>query len=200
VASSYFEVYLNQNTPKEFKHGDYYAGNGIYGAGIYCGVGKEEGIPIAIDYALKDKDNCVMRMVLDKNVKIVPIEEVTKQIKNILNPPTPAQHDIDNELTLTISSEPGAWAAMNGYDAISVDDEGYMVVLNRSKLTIQQEPITKEQYTIINNLARTLKNRKIVQNQINEMAQSSQYKNLPSDKQQESLQEYNNRLEKSIKD
>jgi len=184
---------------EQFKHGDYYAGKGMYGSGTYCGIGKEKGIPIATSYT-SNKDNCVIRMVLDKDAKIIPIKEVKKQIRNMQKSMPPSQNDIDNKLINIITDNPGRWAAMNGYDAISVKDRDYMVVLNRSKLTIQQEPITKEQYPIIKNLAKAISDKKIVQNQINEITQSSQYKNLPSDKQQESLQEYNNRSEKIDKE
>jgi hypothetical protein len=31
----------------------------------------------------------------------------------------------------------GRWAAANGYDAIDVPDRGYLVVLNRGKVTVQ---------------------------------------------------------------
>ncbi len=166
VKDGHIELFRGVAKPEhteQFKSGEYFAGQGIYGSGIYTGVGKR-GIRTAGGYT-SNQDNCIIRMVLDKDAKIITEKELSKKMDEVLSKSEIKPDGLRNR----IINDPGRWAAMNGYDAIHAEQREYMIVLNRSKLTVQKEPINNDQYYVMDNLASRINALQTKKNEIDEL-------------------------------
>lgn len=164
----HIELFRGVNNPKfndQLKHGNYFAGNGEYGNGIYCAVGKT-GAGIALKYSDRTKNDSVSRMILDKNSNIINSKELAKQMDEELS-----KIDKQSEsLEYKILCDPGRWAALHGYDAIFVEIDQYMVVLNRRKLSIQEETINNEHNKLLDELSAKILAKEYYNKQNNENA------------------------------
>ena len=125
---------------KEFKYGAYQARTGLSGDGIYVAYG-EAGEEVAISYAravpwtqgggsslqpLEKGD--VIKMCLDKDAKIINVDDAYKLRKEIVD-----KHDLESTHIL---NDEGRLAAIMGYDAIDIPNDEFMIVLNRTKLRV----------------------------------------------------------------
>ena len=125
---------------KEFKYGAYQARTGLSGDGIYVAYGKA-GEEVAISYAravpwtqgggsslqpLEKGD--VIKMCLDKDAKIINVDDAYKLRKEIVD-----KHDLESTHIL---NDEGRLAAIMGYDAIDIPNDEFMIVLNRTKLRV----------------------------------------------------------------
>lgn len=147
------EEYVNAYT-----NGEYFAGTGFYGSGTYTVTG-EMGLPVAETYA--GPGGSVMRMSLAKNARVIEYDKIREMQKTELESihrnaslkaqailrrkgETPeavkeANRILDEAFNLTeVLLDPGRFAVVKGYDAISVPSRDFIVVYNRSKVTVQR--------------------------------------------------------------
>jgi hypothetical protein len=104
-------------------------------------------------------------MVLDKNANIITEKELAVKMDEDLRRP----EVINDGLEYLMRNDPGRWATMHGYDAIHVEKQEYMIVLNRSKVTVQKEPIKDEDYYKIDKLAGRLNSLLTKKNEIDDL-------------------------------
>lgn len=116
-----------------FKKGDHYAGVGIYGGGSYF----SDTIGQAEKYA--GKGGTVGRFVISPSASVISQEEAAQRASETWERMKEAGASQDQ---LGFISDPGVWAAANGYDAILVDIKrmyglgpNQYIVLNRSALS-----------------------------------------------------------------
>src|SRR5690606_3723639 len=80
IANGHTELYRGiqgKQYVREFKEGEYFAGTGVYGSGIYTAVG-ESGFEVAKEFT--GRDGAVVRMALSKDAKVIDFHElVAKQ-------------------------------------------------------------------------------------------------------------------------
>jgi hypothetical protein len=171
IADGDIEMYRGvkgQEFVDQFKHGDLFHGRGFHGNGTYTAgkegkgddgnLDKDYGLKVATDYAGGNKDH-VMRMALKKGSKIISIDDVHKEISKLRDSLPKQDYSKRGKQTpeyykahdaMEVMRDPGRWAALHGYDAIHVHDEGnpsmginrstnYYVVLNRGALRVQHE-------------------------------------------------------------
>jgi 8-oxo-dGTP pyrophosphatase MutT (NUDIX family) len=135
--------FTGQNLADEFKTGDHFPGHGIFGSGTYTDPTKGAG-NVASSYA--GYSGSVIRMAIPKTAKIIKTSELEKAV--------PKHPDLFKGYYGSGGKSPdlcwlGVQAALAGYDAIENDaqwgnrngahDNKYIVVLNRSIVTVQQE-------------------------------------------------------------
>ena len=143
---------LLKNYINDFINGNIFYGGraSIYGTGIYTIVGNISNI--AQDYASDGGTNdcgVVIESTLQPDSKIIKNTEI-EQIRNIIFDKLRKIYKSEVEKFLSILEDDGALAAILGYDAILVDDRNYLVVLNRTKLIVNDMNID-EQMKFINN-------------------------------------------------
>jgi hypothetical protein len=143
-------MYRGVSDPKyveAFKSETYWAGKGITGNGTYAAFGPG-GKGTALAYIPSEVDgvnyekSCLMKMVLDKDAKIINYFEVLPKIAKIRDKYKSSKIDYD------MFNDEGRAAAIMGYDAIRLDpDEEFlqdhpenewsnMIILNRSKVRV----------------------------------------------------------------
>lgn len=157
--------HFSTDMARQMMYEEYYAGSGIYGNGTYTAYGRRAA-DVASGYTGYN-DGVVTRMALNKNARIIDFQKATNLATaegNVINARTldmwqdfsnamkdvpiggtkPARAiAIEKEInTLNqmreVTSDPGRWASMMGYDAINVIEQNYMVVLNRTALTFAE--------------------------------------------------------------
>ena len=116
------EYYRNQ-----FINGKYHSGTGLYGNGIYASI-KESDIT-----TYSTKESAVIKMALSKDAKVLKFADEYDEYKYIAN-------DLKNYkgIQLKIMEDPGRNAIIKGYDAIYIQDKGYYVILNRTKVYVEE--------------------------------------------------------------
>lgn len=147
IAEGHREIWRGVNQEKKgeftesFRSGEYFAGEGVYGNGIYTATG-EDAKRLAALYS-PGEYGAVMRMAIDKDAKVISYGELKTLMDNEIKK---IKLDLDNEkaffeskVTRDILSDPGRFAAINGYDAIEVEGQGQFIVLNRKALYIQNK-------------------------------------------------------------
>ena len=133
---------------EQLKYGKLFTGSGAYGSGIYTAFG-EDGKTISKIYS--KKGGVQLRMVLDKNAKIADYTTLTKQMhkesskysdstnEDYMNKMTKHQQKEVDAIKEISYNNVGRYAALKGYDAIKNNGgDEFIVVLNRTKLTIQK--------------------------------------------------------------
>jgi hypothetical protein len=128
----------------QFRSGDMWNGVGIYGNGTYAaavGHGPNEEVKVARDTAA-DYGKVIMRMALPPTAKVTTYTEMQSDMvdyRNLINDEY-RERKLDwptyNKL-MEVASNEGRWAAMCNYDAIIGGKSGYLVILNRSILAVQ---------------------------------------------------------------
>jgi len=149
------------------QHGDYFAGTGVYGNGIYTAYG-EDGIDLAVSYAT-GADGSIMRMAIDKDAKIVSEDEIRSELKQFFksleeefklksqkileDPKNKSNHQqLMESLTVEfdqknkLSNDLGRFAALQGYDAIEVPGSKTLVVLNRRCLYVRDQIVSVDEF------------------------------------------------------
>ncbi|WP_298833980.1 phage minor capsid protein [uncultured Planococcus sp.] len=142
---------------KDFREGELFSGLGTYGNGVYTAYGgldtatgkrNNDGFGVAVDYA--GEKGTIMRMSLASESRVVKYDnlvgevmdyedDVNDRIKKAKRPEDKA--NLESEKLLM--SDYGRFAAVQGYDAIDVPGQKYMVVLNRTVLNIQDTNTSK---------------------------------------------------------
>lgn len=127
---------------REFISGEVFYGGraSIYGTGIYTAVGED--INVASKYATNGDTNdigIVITSVLKDETKIISSEDLHEINDIVLERLKKAYKNMDNYLS--ILEDDGVFAAILGYDAIYVKEKEYMVILNRSKLIVDDNQI-----------------------------------------------------------
>jgi len=148
-------------------YGEYWGGVGIYGNGTYAAIknnygDSKFGSGVSRNYA--GERGWVMRAKLDPEAKVILYDDARK-VRKELREALYEQHEklladleerrglmsfqeyrqakskIDNDTIRAASliEDEGAVAASLGYDAIYVKSEGYVVILNRTALTMSEE-------------------------------------------------------------
>jgi hypothetical protein len=139
----------------EFRSGELYAGEGVYGNGTYTAYGDERAQRVARNYT--SGIGVGLRMALSPDANVWTLDEVQAAQRVALDEAEAAleraQQDLwqrttteaDADLRVVIRkaqayldmiSDPGRYAASIGVDAIRIDGVEYMVVLNRTAVLI----------------------------------------------------------------
>lgn len=122
----------------DFINGDIFYGGraSIYGTGIYTVIGNDS--DVAQDYASDGEINkcgVVIECAIDSNTKIIKHSEIN-EIRNFLyNKINKMNNEISDNFLLILEDD-GALSGILGYDAIFVEDKKYLVVLNRTKMIV----------------------------------------------------------------
>lgn len=151
VAEGHRELWrgLNQNKPGEFtnlfRSGEYFAGEGIYGNGIYTGTG--EGARNLASLYAPGEHGAVMRMAIDKDAKVITATELKDKLDTELKA---LKFDRSSEEAWAASKvkkefmqDPGRAAVVWGYDAIDAEN-GQFIVLNRKAIYVQATDYSRE--------------------------------------------------------
>lgn len=151
VAEGHRELWrgLGQNKPGEFtdlfRSGDYFAGEGIYGNGIYTGTG-EGAKTLAALYA-PGEHGAVMRMAIDKDAKVITVtelkERLEKEQKLLRLDRSSEEAFAASKVKRSFMEDPGRAAVVWGYDAIDAEN-GQFIVLNRKAIYVQATDYTRE--------------------------------------------------------
>jgi len=153
----------------KFKSGEYFAGTGIYGDGTYTAYGPRQ-IDIVSGYA-GSEDGCIIRMAIDKDAKIITIDDLKREMSDYLNELSAEsakklsaipkgdkdlylRFSAENSVKMIVANDPGKFAALKGYDAIDIPSENYMVVINRKALYVHKESISIEQLNALKSIER----------------------------------------------
>lgn len=133
----------------QLQNGEFYVkctGGAAFGRGMYCAMRPNTGtneysdnVSVADAYANQsindhgwgtDGGKAIINMTLDSTAKTISFEELKEMAKK--DPVDPDKFSPKNFVYYDF----GAYAAAKGYDAIVSNASGYVVVLNRTKLTI----------------------------------------------------------------
>lgn len=124
----------------DFIKGDVFYGGraSIYGTGIYTVVGSD--LNIAQDYASDGGLNTcgvIIESVMKSDTKIIKNTEIDI-IRNFIFDKIRKMYKRDSNIEkfLAVLEDDGALASILGYDAIFVEEKGYLVVLNRTKMIV----------------------------------------------------------------
>lgn len=142
--SDLLNTYLN-----EFINGEpFYGGRAsIYGQGIYTVIGNDSNV--ANKYASDGGINScgvVIESTLKSDSKIIKSSEI-ENLRQFLFKNLRKMYGNEIENYLFVLQDDGALSAVLGYDAIYVEQKKYMVVLNRSKMIVNNN-ILKNNKTI----------------------------------------------------
>lgn len=123
---------------EQFQNGDFYTAKGVYGNGLYTAKHSEKNLEKVISNYADGKESNVFKMKLITDAKIINTEELDerfKGLKQIFNSDK-TYSDIDNKnfAIRALLNDKGRYAEYLGYDAIHVQNQDYVVILNRSKV------------------------------------------------------------------
>jgi hypothetical protein len=157
-AKGWLPLYRGVSLPEQaeqFRTGDLFHGVGFYGSGTYVaypkktlfgllGDGRKKAIGIANKYAGRRQDpagGAVVRMALPPDARVVRHEQIKKEAEGFIERVKERRRggEITAEQSKALqhfASDEGRFAALMNYDAIDVRDEGYMVILNRGILVV----------------------------------------------------------------
>lgn len=143
-----------------YKHGDFYVGEGIYGSGTYTAYGNNAH-KIALSYASNNEqfscENNVVKYLLKDDAKVIKYSDLRKMRDEELNQLIKEngfkdyfdviENGFKSINTTEISKyimemqDAGVYASIKGYDAIDTftdnvwgDENSYLVILNRKKM------------------------------------------------------------------
>lgn len=125
-----FRAFSDYNAFNDFRDGDYYAGQGVHGNGIYTAKGPDA-VYMANTY-MRSPDAVVGRMTVDKDANIAPISKVREEFKKF---------EKDNPEEAKILEDVGRFATYLGYDAVDVGGDN-LVVLNRGVVRVAPIPMS----------------------------------------------------------
>jgi hypothetical protein len=128
----------------EYKFGDHFAGKGVYGNGTYAATGQQT----PLDYTGSPtpstaQESKVMKIAIPKSSKIIDYDTAVKEQGEQW-----AKYIGGTDIApVQVFVDVGRWATAQGYDAIVVksgtartrSDEDYYIILNRGKVTVQEE-------------------------------------------------------------
>lgn len=137
---------------RQFQTGDYFAGRGVAGDGTYTArdlmgtasakSGTTAGRDIARDYASEGDRGQVLQMVLRPNARTITFRDAVARMEKdrdfIEADLSLGDSKARDDLTLAFYSDPGRWAAAQGYDAI-ISGKNYVVVLNRRAVKVLRD-------------------------------------------------------------
>jgi hypothetical protein len=126
-----------------YKFGDHFAGKGIFGNGSYNSTVDFTGQSYTAGAVRTPEDSTLMRIALPKSAKIIDYDVASKQQYS-------EWKDLfagDKIAPVQVFGDVGRWATAKGYDAIQIKGgtdnvpigEDYFIVLNRGKVTVQDE-------------------------------------------------------------
>lgn len=145
------EVYFEQ-----YKSGPLFAGNGMHGNGTYVtevgsALRREDAQFIARHYAGQSPGGAVARMALNPNARVIEINDLIRLQGEVIDNLGWQLRDARNagnieevlrlERAMQVAGEKGRLAMANGYDAIRAPVDGYVVVLNRSAVAVQEDNV-----------------------------------------------------------
>ena len=130
----------------EFLTGDYFAGKGVNGNGIYVAAGEDR---YKRSIAYLGEEGTLMNLALDNGAKIIDIEELKDLMESerssLIRSLRTAKADEKESLTVMrhFLADPGRFAMARGYDAVKVYDD--YLILNRNALYAQKTTLRKEE-------------------------------------------------------
>lgn len=129
----------------------FYGGRGsIYGTGIYTIIDNDS--DIAQKYASDGgTNNCgiVIESTMQPDTKIIKNTEI-EPIRNIIFDRLKKIYKSGTENFLAVLEDDGALASILGYDAILVNEKNYLVILNRTKMIVNDTNINEQINSIDN--------------------------------------------------
>ena len=130
-------------------NGKHFTGRGMYGNGIYTAYG-DGNFDEAIKYSEGNVHGGVVRLALDKDARILDLsgKEAYNLMEDYLKSDRLVSEDIEFAKRLVLS-DPGKLAVARGYDAIRIEEEGYLIVLNRSAMYSQRLVYDREVVLLI---------------------------------------------------
>lgn len=140
---------LNEDLLKEyidaFINGEVFLGGraSIYGTGIYTFVGS---LDVAKDYSSDGgQNNCgvIIESRMANDTKIIEVEKLEELKEFLINNLKNIYGKTINNY-INIIDDNGALATILGYDAIYVKDKNYLVVLNRTKMIVNDVDLYKQ--------------------------------------------------------
>lgn len=143
----------------DFINGEIFLGGraSIYGTGIYTVIGN---LDLAKDYSSDGgKNNCgiTIESKLSDDTKIIEKEKL-KIIRKFLIEKLKNSYKNDINNFTNVLEDDGALAAILGYDAILVREKNYIIILNRSKLVINDTNLYEQLDNLGNNNSNNMKN------------------------------------------
>ena len=117
---------------KEFLEGNAFAGVGVKGNGIYLSDSKN----YSLRYANKIDDN-VMKILIDENAKIIPIDKLYKEKKAFIQYVELNYSGEENDKIISFVADNGKFAILKGYDVVDLGMN--KLVLNRTVLKVEKK-------------------------------------------------------------
>lgn len=117
---------------KEFLEGNAFAGVGVNGNGIYLSDSKN----YSLRYANKIDDN-VMKILIDENAKIIPIDKLYKEKKAFIQYVELNYSGEENDKIISFVADNGKFAILKGYDVVDLGMN--KLVLNRTVLKVEKK-------------------------------------------------------------
>jgi len=145
---------------EQFRSGTLFAGYGIYGNGTYAAYGSE-GFATANIFARMGRTGRILRLSLRPETRTIAYEELDKKCKRMQEEIQRRMHELQRQTHQTSGEglasaerqmeqlkrlnkaidDRGVYAALLGYDAIDVQDQQYLVILNRTAVRVQKEDL-----------------------------------------------------------
>lgn len=128
----------------QFRDGEFYPGQGVYGSGSYTAYGKfgefgeseYSGKNLAVRYAGGPGRGAIVEMGLKPEARVITWDRAEDMIATERKRLQLA--GMTRREALDWGMDKGEWAAAHGYDAIDVVEKKYLIILNRSKVVIRR--------------------------------------------------------------
>lgn len=124
-----YRGFTNKTSSEKFALGDYYAGQGISGNGIYVSENKS----FAKRYS--GESGSILSIAIPSNYNIISIEKLFDERRSFIE----KNKSLDNiDLVKKFVKDAGRFAILMGYDAIKIPDTSEIIILNRSGLLVKE--------------------------------------------------------------
>lgn len=114
---------------ENLKYGEYFAGTGMYGNGIYSSVNIKEA-------KLYSNNGVLLRMALNKKAKIFKTKNQVTALMSVLK--VIKDMKVKDNVEQAVLENLGRAKAIQGYDAIYIEDKENYIILNRNMLFIEE--------------------------------------------------------------
>ncbi len=122
----------------QFQSGELFVGVGLHGGGVYTAYGPQGKRNADYYGAMNGTNPCTMRMTLGDDAVITDIEDIERDMNENAKVYAKFGNAHEQHARLRMFYDPGRFAAACGYDAIRVPDLNFMMILNRSKVILEE--------------------------------------------------------------
>jgi hypothetical protein len=140
--------YINNTIKGEFRIG---SNAQIYGKGIYTTLDHTA----AIKYATNgDTSDCgiVLELKMKDDVKIAQYKEIEEIKEEFLKSIKINKLSENEKIFFNLIEDTGLFSAIMGYDAVEIKEKDYLLILNRSKMIVDDEKLKEDIFNLENNL------------------------------------------------